>query len=430
LSRVGIGLLGLGTVGRSFAAIVLEDRARLERSAGVSLALVAAGNRGIERKRRELGDPAGVRFTEDLESVVDDPDVSIVVELLGGLEPAGTLAARALARGKSVVTANKLLLAERGSELAALARKNGAGLGVEASVAGGIPILRALRESFAGDALQSVGGILNGTCNFILSGMEKTGRSYAEMLADAQRLGYAETDPSADVLGGDAACKLTLLARMAFGQEVALADVPRAGITHLLPCDFVYARMLGRTLKQLATCTALPDGRLLLGVRTHLVADDALLAKLEGPFNAVRVAARRAGEFVFTGRGAGGDPTAVAVMSDVLELARGVRTSVSPFGFEALVPPRLGGPADFLSPFALRFVVTDRPGIIADLARCLADHEINIDAVVQAPFADKTALPFVVTVEPVAEARLVEALGAMAALPFHAEPPAAFPMTS
>jgi homoserine dehydrogenase len=337
--------------------------------------------------------------------------------------------ARALKAGKSVVTANKLLLAERGSELAELARDRRAGLGIEASVAGGIPILRALRESFAGDALVSIGGILNGTCNFILSGMEKTGRSYAEMLADAQRLGFAEADPTADVGGGDAACKLTLLSRMAFGQGVALASVGKEGISHLLPCDFVYAETLGRRLKQLATCTALEDGRLHLGVRTHLVSKDALLAKLDGPFNAVRVEAKRAGEFVFTGRGAGGDPTAVAVLSDILELARGVRDGVPPFGFARLAPPRLAGPADFVAPFALRFVVRDRPGIIAELARCLAEHEVNIDAVFQAPFADKHALPFVVTVEPVAEARLLEALAAIRGLAFHAAEPVAFPMT-
>src|SRR5262249_21749534 len=232
---------------------------RLERDAGVGLDLVAVGNRGVERKRAGLDAPP-TRFTEDLESVVDDPSVTIVVELHGGLEPAGRLVARALAAGKSVVTANKRLLAERGSELAALARAHRVGLGIEASVAGGIPILRALRESFAGDPLTSVGGILNGTCNFILSGMEKSGRPYSEMLAEAQRLGFAEADPTADVGGGDAACKLTLLARMAFGQEVSLAGVAKEGIQHLLPCDFVYAKTLGRKLKQLAMCTALGDG--------------------------------------------------------------------------------------------------------------------------------------------------------------------------
>jgi homoserine dehydrogenase len=428
LRRAGVGLLGLGTVGGAFARILLEDGERLARDAGVELRLAAVGNRSVEKKRASLPE-SDTRFTEDLESVVDDPEVTLVVELLGGLEPAGSLVARALRAGKSVVTANKLLLAERGSELAALARAHRAGLGIEASVAGGIPILRALRESFAGDTLSSVGGILNGTCNFILSGMERTGRPYSEMLADAQRLGFAESDPTADVGGGDAACKLTLLARMAFGQEVALSDVGKEGIQHLLPCDFVYAKMLGRRLKQLATCTALEDGRLLLGVRTHLVAEDALLAKLDGPFNAVRVAARRAGEFVFTGRGAGGDPTAVAVLSDVLELARGVRPEVAPFAFARLLPPRLAGPADFVSSFALRFVVRDQPGIIASIARCLAERQVNIDAVFQAPFADKNALPFVITVEAVPEGGLLEALAAIRGLPFHAAEPAAFPMT-
>jgi len=425
-----IGLLGYGTVGQAFARLLEAQRPRLA-AQGLQLAITAVGNRGIERKRTAVPLRGDVRFTDELESVVDDAAVDLVVELMGGLSPARELLLRAFDAGKSVVTANKLLLAQHGAELAARAREHGAALGIEASVAGGIPILRAVRESFAGDTITGVSGILNGTCNFILTDMESSGRSYEEVLAEAQQLGYAEADPRSDVDGEDAAYKLVLLARMAFGQEVGVPDVRREGITRLLPCDFVYAEMLSRTPRQLATARRLPSGRLELSVRTHLVSWTSMLAKVTGPFNAVRLTAESGGDFVFYGRGAGGDPTATAVLGDVVELARsGVRPGVPTFGRERLSACTPAGLEEIVSPYALRFMVRDRPGILAALSRCLADADINIDAVFQAPFADKEALPFVITLEPIAESQLQRALESMRALPFHKEPPLAFPMTS
>ncbi len=429
LRRAGIGLLGFGTVGQSFVRLVQRQAARYREAFGLDLPLVAIGNRDVERKRAAwAGD--GVRWTEDLASVVDDPAVDLVVELMGGPTPARELIERALAAGKSVVTANKLLLASHGGALAAQARAHGASLGIEASVAGGIPILRALRESFVADRLESVSGILNGTCNYILTEMEASGRAYSDILKDAQRLGYAEADPESDVGGADAAYKLTLLSRMAFGQEVRFEEIEREGITRLLPCDFVYARQLGRAIRQLAVARRLPDGRLLLSVRTHLVDGASILAKVLGPFNAVRVAGQAGGEFVFYGRGAGGDPTATAVLSDVLEIARsGARPGIPPLAFFDLASSRVAGADEFIARFYLRFVVRDQPGIIASISRCLADCDINIDAVFQAPYGEKEALPFVITLEPVAESQLRRALVGIASLPFHAEPPLALPMT-
>jgi homoserine dehydrogenase len=428
--RVRLGLLGFGTVGQALVRLIQKEAPRLSEAHGVDLSLAAVGVRGGE-SRKALWIEGNVRFTDDLASVVGSEDVDLVVELLGGLEPAGTLVRSALEKGKSVVTANKLLLAKRGVELAEAAAKSGAGLGLEASVAGGIPILRAIRESFAGDRLRSVTGILNGTCNFILTEMEKTGRGYAEVLAEAQRKGYAEADPASDVEGEDAAYKLTLLSRMAFGRNVSVEDIPREGITKLLACDFVYARQLGRTLRQLAVADETPGGRLVLSVRTHLVSSQSLLAKVEGPFNAVQLRGDSGGEFVFYGRGAGGAPTATAVLADVLELARsekGVRR-VPPLGYARFAPSAPAGPEDFISSFYLRFVVRDRPGIIADISRALANHAINIDAVFQAPYGDKAALPFVITLEPVSQQRLDSALAEIGRLDFHTVLPLALPTT-
>lgn len=424
-----LGLLGYGTVGRALARLLADEVPRLEALLGAAPRLVAVASRSLGKARVD-GLGAGIRTGNDLAAVATASDVDVVVELIGGLEPAGPLVAAALGAGKGVVTANKALLAARGTELAALARAKGVPLAFEAAVAGGIPILRALRESFAGDRVEAVSGILNGTSNFVLTGMNRTVRGLADVLAEAQALGYAEADPAADVGGSDAACKLALLARLAFGQDVPLEAVSTAGITGLTPVDLDYARMLKRTPRQLGVARRLADGRLLLSVRTHLVADASMLARVDGPFNAVEVRTAHGGEFVFTGRGAGGDPTATAVLADVVELARSAgRPGAPPFGAAALEAFAGAGPADSVAPFYLRFVVADRPGILAEIAAVLARHGINVDAVFQAPWPDKGALPFVVTLEPVDEERLGRALDELAALSFHVEPPFALPMT-
>ena len=426
---VRLGLVGFGTVGQALVRLIQSGEVRLRDRLGVSLAVTAIGNRGIERKK--VGWVAGkVRWTDDLESVVVDPEVDLVVELMGGIDPARSLITKALGAGKSVVTANKLLLSAHGFELTALAAAKGAGMGIEAAVAGGIPILRAIRESFAGDRLVSVEGILNGTCNFILTEMERTGRSYPDVLAEAQTLGYAEADPASDVEGADAGYKLVLLSRMAFGQKAEFPALFREGITRLLPCDFVYARLLQRTPRQLASARLLPNGHLALSVRTHMVSLSSMLAKVTGPFNAVQVSGEAGGDFVFSGRGAGGDPTAVAVLSDIVELARsGPRPLVPPLGFPAFEPFSPAGPEEFSAPFYLRFVVRDKAGIIAGISQVLAKHEANIEAVFQAPYGERDALPFVITLETVSQAQVAKALEEIAALDFHVVPPVAFPLT-
>ena len=424
-----IGLLGFGTVGKSLVRLIDRGAEGRRDRKGIDLRIVTIGNRRVLEKK-EPWVAEGVRWTEDLESIVRDPGVDVIVELLGGPEPAGNLVRAAIDAGKHVVTANKLLLAREGEGLARRAAERGVALGIEASVAGGIPILRALRESFSGDRIVSVGGILNGTCNFILTEMGARGGRYASILEEAQRLGYAEADPTSDVEGWDAAYKLALLARLAFGEQVSVDDVSREGITALEPCDVVYGRQLGRALRQIAMARRTGSGRLLLSVRTHLVSNSSLLARVEGPFNAVQVEGEAGGTFVFHGRGAGGDPTATAVLSDLVEIARaGGRPAAPTFGFETLPRAEVASDEEFVAPFCLRFVVKDRPGILAAISRVLAEHGINIDAVFQAPWDDKDALPFVVTLEKVSKAKLDAACAVMRSFDFLRSAPLALPMT-
>ncbi|MGE5347190.1 MAG: homoserine dehydrogenase, partial [Acidithiobacillales bacterium] len=419
MQSLRIGLLGFGTVGQSLVRLVQAGRAPRRERHGIDLSFVAIGDGRVKELRASWVE-GDVRWTDDLQSVAGGEDVDIVVELLGGLEPAGRLIRQAIDAGKHVVTANKLLLAKEGDELSRRASARGVALGLEASVAGGIPILRALRESFVGDRIVSVGGILNGTCNFILSEMTAHGRGYAPILEEAQKRGYAEADPTSDVEGWDAAYKLALLARMAFGRHVKVDQVARSGITALEPFDVVYGRLLGRTLRQIALARQLPSGRLLLSVRTHLVSNASLLARVEGPFNAVLVEGEAGGPFIFHGQGAGGDPTSTAVLSDIIEIARtGGRPAAPPFGYQELPSAEVAGPEEFVAPFCLRFVVKDRPGIIAGISRILADHAINIEAVFQTPWEDKSALPFVITLETVAQAQLDAALATLRGLEFN-----------
>lgn len=431
-SSLRVGLLGYGAVGRELVRLVGSEGPRLAESLGLGLRLVAVASRALPRRPELLASiPPGVRVEEDLPAVALAPDVDVVVELLGGVEPAGALVESALRAGRSVVTANKLLLAARGAELARLARRTGAALAFEAAVAGGIPVLRALRESFVSDRIEEVGGILNGTCNYLLTEMGRTARPYADVLAEARALGYAEADPSADVEGTDAACKVALLARMAFGVDAPLEAVRTEGVTRLRPFDFVYARLLDRTPRQLGLARRLPDGRLLLWVRTALVPTSSLLARIDGPLNAVRVTTAHGGEYVLTGPGAGGAPTATAVLADVVEIARrGVPSPVPPFGTDEPLPCVAAGPADFVAPFYVRFVVNDRPGVLAALTTAFARAGVNVDAVLQVPWAEKGALPFVITLEATEEERIARALSEIAEQPFLVEAPLLLPLVA
>ena len=399
-SRVGshplrplrIALFGFGTVGSSVGRILVESKPQ-------GLELTHVFNRGVERKRVEWT-PKSVEWSEDADAVLGS-DVDVVVELAGGLEPAGGWVRRALGAGKSVVTANKKLIAYHGAELERLAATKGGHLKYGAAVAGGIPVIPGLEQGLAGDRIERIEGILNGTCNFILSKMED-GAEYATVLAEAQARGYAEADPTEDVGGFDARAKLAILMRLALRVEVDPEEIVPRPITEVTAVDFSYARDLGCTIRQVARAER-ADGRLAATVGPMLVAVRSPLAWSRGTENMVIATGHYGGDVVFSGRGAGGHPTAVAVVSDLLALAHGSRRVEIPSA-----PARVGG--EFEVPHYIRFLVRDRPGIVAEITGALARERINIRAIVQKPGYPQDALPFVVTVEPCESSALKRAL--------------------
>jgi homoserine dehydrogenase len=387
-----IAIFGFGTVGSSVARILVESKPQ-------GLELTHVFNRGVARKRVDWA-PANVVWSEDADAVLAS-DVDVIVELVGGLDPAGAWARRALEAGKSVVTANKKLIAYHGVELERLAAAKGGHLKYGAAVAGGIPVIPGLEQGMAGDRIERIEGILNGTCNFILSKMEE-GAEYASMLAEAQARGFAEADPTEDVGGFDARAKLAILMRLALRVEVDPEEIVPRPITTITPVDFSYARDLGCTIRQVSRAEQ-AEGRLAATVGPMLVALRSPLAWSQGMENMVIATGHYGGDVVFSGHGAGGHPTAVAVVSDLLALAHGSRRVEVPSS-----PARVG--AEFEVPHYIRFLVRDRPGIVAAITAALAKEQINIRAIVQRAGFPADALPFVVTVEPCKTSALQRAL--------------------
>lgn len=431
---VRVGIVGFGTVGQGTAHALLEHREEISARAGFEIGIAAVCSRSIHGRDTSWL-PAGVLRTADWREVVASPQVDIVAELVGGTTVAREIVTAALEAGKPVVTANKNLIAEAGAELEALARARGVGLEFEAAVAGGIPVLAAVREGLAGERIEALFGILNGTANFILTTMEKTGRDLADALQEAQARGYAEADPTADVEGYDARYKLAILARMAFGVPVEVAGIACRGITRISSLDFRYANRLGSTIRLIGAARRQPapgGWTLDLSVRPLLIPQEHMLAKVDGAYNAVWVEGRRGGDTLYYGRGAGGDATGIAVVADLIRAARdlrsGARLRVPPLGYHAVecgVRSAEGGLENSgrVGRHYLRFVVEDRPGIIAALATILARHNINIDAVIQERGWDKHHLPFVITLEPAPDTSVQAALGEMQALDFLRELP-------
>ena len=426
-----VALVGFGTVGQSVARILTAHP-----PPGVQLTHIF--NRRVARKKADWI-PADVQWTEDIEDVFAAP-VEIVIELVGGLEPAGSWARRTLTSGRSFVTANKQLIAHHGSELQTLAARHGGDLRFEGSVAGGIPILSALRDGLVADRIWRVSGILNGTCNFILTSMEDRGASFADALAQAQALGYAEADPTDDVEGLDARAKLAILCGTALRADVGPPRIAARSIRVVEAVDFLHARRLGCTIRQIAQAEwdAAEDGVLHAAVRPALVATDSPLARVAGSQNIVLLRGHYGGETIFSGSGAGGGPTSVAVVSDVAAIAR--QRAAAPVADARLteVVPALASPnaarvprsitGEFVTPHYLRFIVRDRPGIIAAIAGAMERHAINIDAVLQLPADSKDELPFVVTVERCPSAVLSSAVADIGRLDFHVQPPVDLPI--
>jgi homoserine dehydrogenase len=404
-----VALVGFGTVGRAVAKILSENTAS-------NLRLTHIFNRNFERKKQSWV-PSDVAWTDDIDAVLNS-DVDIVVELIGGLNPAHQIVASALEAGKSVVTANKQLIARHGPDLLQLASSRGCQLEFGASVAGGVPVLPALRTGLCGDRLHGIAGILNGTCNYILSRIEHARIPFSEALEEAQARGYAEADASEDLDGGDARAKLAILALAGLHTRVVPESVRARTIRAIDAIDFDYASELGCTIRQISRADLKGDG-LLAEVGPCLVPVDSPFGRVQRNLNLVLTSGQYGGDMAFLGAGAGGDPTAVAVVSDLMFVAESLSAKKRTTSGEVATP---AVSSDFETPWYLRFYVRDQPGIVARLAEIMAAHRLNIDSLLQKPGFDKAALPFVITLEPCRDSALHPALEKMSELDFSIRP--------
>ncbi|MBW2667715.1 MAG: homoserine dehydrogenase [Deltaproteobacteria bacterium] len=422
---VGVGLVGFGTIGTGVVKVLERNADVIEQRLGFPLRLVRIADLDTTSDRGV--DVSEVRFDDDSAALIADDSVDIVVELVGGYEFARRLILESIEAGKHVVTANKALLSLYGKEIFGAAAKRGVEVAFEASVGGGIPILRSLREGLNANRIESVHGIMNGTTNYVLTEMEKTGESLDVVVKRAQDLGYAEADPTFDIEGVDAAHKLTLLAAMAFGAELTYKEIPTEGITGLLPVDFEAAAEFGHRIKLLGIAKAhrAADGGERIEVRVHptMVPADSLLAAVDGAMNAVAVTGDAVGPTLFYGAGAGELPTASAVVADLIEIAREVRRGsagrVAPLSYlpaeltaKPLVP--LG---EVSGRYYLRFTAVDRPGVLAHIASVLGENEIGIESVLQKGRAHSAgSVPVLILTHPASEAAIRSALEIIDAL--------------
>lgn len=386
MKPVNIGLLGLGTVGCGTVQVLERNGSEIARRAGRGISVVAAAVRDLDRERS--CDLNGIRLTDDPVMVVDDPEVDVVVELMGGVEPARNLVLQAIARGKHVVTANKALIALHGNEIFERAQERGVVVAFEAAVAGGIPIIKALREGLAGNRIDWVAGIINGTGNFILTEMRDHGRDFGDVLAEAQRLGYAEADPTFDVEGIDAAHKLCILAAIAFGIPLQFERIHVEGISGITREDVTFAGELGYRIKHLGIARR-AEGGFELRVHPTLIPERRLIANVDGVMNAVLVMADAVGPTLYYGAGAGAEATASAVVADLVDVVRAFTADpenrVPHLAFQpgALSDLPILPMDEVRTSFYLRLRAHDRPGVLADITRVLGAHSISIEAILQ-----------------------------------------------
>jgi homoserine dehydrogenase len=388
---VRVGLLGCGHVGAPLVRLIEDNADLIEQRAGVHLEVSRVAVRNLARER-DVPLPAS-RFTNDAESIVADPDVDIVVEVIGGVEPARTLVTEALKSGKPVVTANKELLANVGKELFETAEGAGVDLLFEASVAGGIPLMRPLRESLAGDRIRRVIGIVNGTTNYILTRMTEEGSSFHDALAEAQKLGYAERDPTSDIEGFDAAAKAAIIASIAFGARVVAGDVYREGIGDITDHDIASARDLGYVVKLLAVAEGL-EGDVAVRVHPAMIPVHHPLAAVRGSFNALFIEGDAVGELMLYGRGAGGGPSASAVLGDLIDAAKNLASGGRGATIGVLSRRRVVPIDEVESQFYLLMEVADRPGVLAKIAEQFGRHGVSIKSMQQRGIGDDARLIF------------------------------------
>jgi len=418
---VKIGILGLGTVGSGTVNVLTRNADEIQRRAGRGIRVVSAAARDLKRKRN--CPTTGIRLTADAQEIVNDPEVEVVVELMGGYEPARTLVLQAIANGKHVVTANKAMIAAHGNEIFAAAQKKGVMVAFEAAVAGGIPIIKTIREGLAGNRIEWLAGIINGTSNFILTEMRDRGADFADVLAEAQRLGYAEADPTFDVEGIDAAHKLTILAAIAFGIPLQFKKAYTEGITKITRLDVEYAEQLGYRIKSLGVARRTDKG-VELRVHPTLIPERRLIANVDGVMNAVLVKGDAVGPILSYGAGAGADPTASAVVADIVDVVRTLTADpnnrVPHLAFQ---PDQLSDlpvlpMEDVVTAYYLRLQAQDKPGVLADVTRILADLGISIEAILQKePREGDNTVPVIILTQRVLEKHMNQAIARIEALP-------------
>jgi len=414
LRNIRIGLIGCGVVGQGIMRLLKENAASIEGRLGgtIEVLRIAAHEPGKERGP----DVPMALLTYDPEQVVNDPNVEVVVEVMGGVEPTYGYLKRAIEAGKSVVTANKALLAARGHELLELAEARGVDLYFEAAVAGGVPVIRVLREAFASDRIVAVRGIINGTSNYILSRMQESGIDFAPALAEAQAKGYAEADPTLDVSGGDAAHKLAILAMMAYGAKIELSDIATSGIDQVSAIDISFAARFGYVIKPLGVARTRPDGSLDLRVHPGLVSRKNVLASVNGALNAVYIEGAAVGPCLLSGLGAGALPTAVSVVSDIVDVGRNLRSEAGgrvpqrAFRGDRVTVPRVQNIADHRCRFYLRFPVLDRSGVLGKLASSLGKYDVSIEQMVQEGYGSNEPVAVVLLTHPAREGDVRAAL--------------------
>ncbi|MBM4138054.1 MAG: homoserine dehydrogenase [Nitrospira sp.] len=424
-SRIGVGIIGFGTVGTGTAKVLLDKAALIRRHVGVPIELIRIADLDITRDRG-LSLPPGV-LTTDVKQVLNDPAVDIVIELIGGYDIAKRVILEAIAAGKHVITANKALLALHGEEIFEAASRKGVDVGFEASVGGGIPVIRALTEGLVGNTLQSIYGIINGTSNYILSRMTHDGHSFEAVLNDAQQAGYAEANPAFDVEGIDSAHKLAILVNLAYGTPVNFKEIYTEGITHITPTDIAYAKQFGFTIKLLGIAK-LVDGEVEARVHPTMLPSRSPLAQVEGVYNAIQLVGDAVGDVVFYGRGAGSMPTGSAVVSDVIAIGRNLlkgavgRVPPASFQQDQRRPLRMKPMEEISSLYYLRFMVVDRPGVLAQIAGELGRCGISISSMLQQGRREEQTVPVVIKTHMAQERDIQTALCEINRKPFVSEP--------
>jgi homoserine dehydrogenase len=386
MKSIKIGIIGFGTVATGVVKILSRQKELLQRRLGAALEVVQVADLDIKRSRG-VSLPKGT-LTTDAMKVIRNPEIDVVVELIGGIEPARRFILDAMSKGKHVVTANKALLAAHGEELFEAAAGYGVDIGFEGSVCGGIPVIRAMKEGLAAEKIQAIYGIVNGTCNYILTEMTDQGKKFSDVLAEAQRLGYAEADPTLDVEGADSAHKLAVLTNLAFGTPVPLKEIYTEGVDKVTPVDIAFAEEFGYKIKLLAIAK-LADGEIEARVHPTMIPKEYLLSRVDGVHNAVYIVGESVGELLFYGRGAGSLPTGSAVVSDLIDIARnilkGTSGRVPPAAFipSARTALRIRRMEEIESLYYLRFMAEDRPGVLSKISGILGKHKISISSVIQ-----------------------------------------------